>query len=49
MEMEMSNSTSGLGLCTGPGQARREAVEEKFKKNSVEDGRNSWGEEENQR
>lgn len=44
MEMEMSNSSSGLGLCTGPGQARQEVAEEK-----LGDGRNSRGEAENQR
>lgn len=32
MEIAMLNSCAGVGLCTGPGQARQQAVEEKFKK-----------------
>lgn len=51
MEMETSNSRFGLGLCTGPGQARQEAAGQKYKNKNltVGDGRNSRGEEENQR
>lgn len=50
MEREISDCGSGLGLCTGPGQARGEAAEETLKKISVGDERrSSQGEEENHR
>lgn len=47
MEREISDCGSGLGLCTGPGQARGEAAEKTLIKISVRDGRSSQGEEEN--